>query len=71
VSRYSEYQERRDSDQVSFLAGLTPSEDCLDNPVERALHFLRAILRRRRRQHESGSEGRAVVRHGFRGYLVG
>lgn len=35
----------------SFFAALAPSEDRLDDPVERALHFLCAVLCRRRRQH--------------------
>ena len=34
-----------------ILAALTPSEDRLDDPTERALHFLRAVLCRRRCQH--------------------
>ena len=38
-------------DGVSFLAALTPSEDRLDDPAKRALHFLRTVLCRRRRQH--------------------
>lgn len=56
---------------VAAAAILTPSEDRLDDPAERALHFLRAVLCRRRRQHETSSKWRAVVRHGFWGYLLG
>ena len=54
-----------------FAARLTPSEDRLDDPAEGALHFLRAFLCCRRRQHESGSKSRGVVRHGLWGYLFG
>lgn len=47
------------------------AEDGLDDPVERALHFLHAGVARRRREHEPGGKVRAVVRDGLGGDLVG
>ena len=56
---------------VCWRACHASAEDGLDDPAERALHFLHAGVGRRRREHEPGGKVRAVVRDGLGGDLVG